>query len=428
MSAGTAPARPRWPRCWRARPCPPPARCGGPAQSATCRRTRAPATLNVLAMDRVLSSRGLDELLARDARGRGADGRDRPGQARRRRAQVRSPGRAADRPRRLRRAGRGGLARRQPGPARTGCSASRCAPCPAASAGGWNWPGSCSAGAETLLLDEPTNHLDADSVGWLRDHLRAFRGGLVVISHDVSLLDAVVNKVFYLDAQRCALDQYSLGWRAYLAQRETDQARRKRERATNERKAAALQAQADKMRAKATKATAAKVMAAPGRAAAVRTARRAAGRQGGQAAVSRAGAVRAHPADRDRAVEVVRLARGLLRRGPGRGRGQQGGGARPERRGQDHPAAAAGRDRHPGRRARSGPATGSGSAITHRSTRRSTSSRTVLENMRSAAPGADRVRAAAHPRLVPVPRRRRGASRPASCPAARRPGSRWPFS
>src|SRR5260370_41425137 len=51
-------------------------------------------------------------------------------------------------------------------------------------------------GAQTLLLDEPTNHLDADSVSWLRDHLRAFRGGLVVISHDTALLDSVVNKVF----------------------------------------------------------------------------------------------------------------------------------------------------------------------------------------------------------------------------------------
>jgi ATPase subunit of ABC transporter with duplicated ATPase domains len=116
------------------------------------------------------------------------------------------------------------------------------------------------SGAQTLLLDEPTNHLDADSVVWLRDHLQTYRGGLVVISHDVGLIDSVVNKVFYLDAQRCVIDQYNLGWRAYLTQRETDQARRKRERATNERKAAALQSQADKMRAKATKATAAKVM------------------------------------------------------------------------------------------------------------------------------------------------------------------------
>ena len=43
-------------------------------------------------------------------------------------------------------------------------------------------------GSDTLLLDEPTNHLDADSVSWLREHLRAFRGGLVVISHDTALL------------------------------------------------------------------------------------------------------------------------------------------------------------------------------------------------------------------------------------------------
>ena len=40
------------------------------------------------------------------------------------------------------------------------------------------------SGAETLLLDEPTNHLDADSIVWLREFLKAHRGGLVVISHD----------------------------------------------------------------------------------------------------------------------------------------------------------------------------------------------------------------------------------------------------
>ncbi len=116
-------------------------------------------------------------------------------------------------------------------------------------------------GADTLLLDEPTNHLDADSVSWLRDHLRAFRGGLIVISHDTSLLDAVVNKVFHLDADRTELDIYNLGWKAYLEQRETDARRRRRERVNAERQAAALQSQADKMRAKATKARAAHNMA-----------------------------------------------------------------------------------------------------------------------------------------------------------------------
>ena len=82
------------------------------------------------------------------------------------------------------------------------------------------------SGSETMLLDEPTNHLDADSVAWLRDHLKSYRGGLVVISHDVALLADVVNKVFYLDAQRTCLDAYNLGWKAYLQQRETDERRR----------------------------------------------------------------------------------------------------------------------------------------------------------------------------------------------------------
>jgi ATPase subunit of ABC transporter with duplicated ATPase domains len=114
--------------------------------------------------------------------------------------------------------------------------------------------------SQTLLLDEPTNHLDADSIVWLRDQLKTFRGGLIVISHDVDLLGAVVNKVFHLDANRSVLDIYNLGWKAYLEQRETDERRRKRERVNAERQATALQSQADKMRAKATKARAAQNM------------------------------------------------------------------------------------------------------------------------------------------------------------------------
>ncbi len=117
------------------------------------------------------------------------------------------------------------------------------------------------SGAETLLLDEPTNHLDADSVGWLRDFLTSHKGGLVVISHDVALLDKTVTKVFHLDANRAEVDVYNMGWTTYLLQRETDERRRKRERANAEKKATTLMAQADKMRAKATKATAAQNMA-----------------------------------------------------------------------------------------------------------------------------------------------------------------------
>ncbi|SFC78910.1 ABC-F family ATP-binding cassette domain-containing protein [Streptomyces aidingensis] len=115
--------------------------------------------------------------------------------------------------------------------------------------------------ADILLLDEPTNHLDADSVTWLRDFLKTYRGGLIVISHDIGLVETVVNKVFYLDANRSVIDVYNMGWKQYLAQREADERRRRRERANAEKKAAALHSQADKMRAKATKATAAQNMA-----------------------------------------------------------------------------------------------------------------------------------------------------------------------
>ncbi|MEY4391042.1 MAG: hypothetical protein RLZZ400_785 [Actinomycetota bacterium] len=114
--------------------------------------------------------------------------------------------------------------------------------------------------AKMMILDEPTNHLDADSVIWLRDFLRNFKGGLIVISHDVELIGETVNRIFYLDANRTVIDVYNMGWKAYLKQREADEERRKRERANAEKKATALQLQAAKFGAKATKAAAAQQM------------------------------------------------------------------------------------------------------------------------------------------------------------------------
>ena len=116
------------------------------------------------------------------------------------------------------------------------------------------------SGADTLLLDEPTNHLDADSIVWLREFLKAHKGGLVVISHDTALLDATVNRVLHLDANRAEIDVYNMGWKPYLQQRETDEKRRKRERVNAENKAKTLTDQANRMRAKATKAQAAQSM------------------------------------------------------------------------------------------------------------------------------------------------------------------------
>jgi ATPase subunit of ABC transporter with duplicated ATPase domains len=116
--------------------------------------------------------------------------------------------------------------------------------------------------AQTMILDEPTNHLDADSVVWLREFLKGYAGGVIVISHDVELVGETVNRVFYLDANRQLIDIYNMGWKHYQRQRAADEERRKKERANAEKKAGALQLQAAKFGAKATKAAAAHQMVA----------------------------------------------------------------------------------------------------------------------------------------------------------------------
>ena len=116
--------------------------------------------------------------------------------------------------------------------------------------------------ADTMILDEPTNHLDADSVVWLREFLKSYRGGVIIISHDVELVGETVNRVFYLDANRQLIDVYNMGWKLYLRQRAADEERRRKERANVEKKASALKDQAAKFGAKASKAAAAHQMVA----------------------------------------------------------------------------------------------------------------------------------------------------------------------
>lgn len=57
---------------------------------------------------------------------------------------------------------------------------------------------------DLLLLDEPTNHLDVTAIAWLEELIRGFRGGVVVITHDRSFLDAVATRIIELDRGRLA--------------------------------------------------------------------------------------------------------------------------------------------------------------------------------------------------------------------------------
>ena len=52
---------------------------------------------------------------------------------------------------------------------------------------------------DILLLDEPTNHLDLDSVEWLEDFVRSYRGTVLVVSHDRRFLDRVATRIIELE-------------------------------------------------------------------------------------------------------------------------------------------------------------------------------------------------------------------------------------
>ena len=72
--------------------------------------------------------------------------------------------------------------------------------------------------ADVLILDEPTNHLDSHMVAWLEDWLKAFRGGLVMVTHDRYFLERVVNHITELS--RAKLYHYEANYSKYLALKE----------------------------------------------------------------------------------------------------------------------------------------------------------------------------------------------------------------
>ena len=55
---------------------------------------------------------------------------------------------------------------------------------------------------DLLLLDEPTNHLDLESLLWLEEFLKGFRGSLLLVSHDTAFLNRLVSEVWEIDQKR----------------------------------------------------------------------------------------------------------------------------------------------------------------------------------------------------------------------------------
>lgn len=70
---------------------------------------------------------------------------------------------------------------------------------------------------DLLLLDEPTNHLDFDSIAWLQQYLSAYKGALLVVTHDRYFLDQVANQIWELDFGK--LYQYPGNYQDYVQEK-----------------------------------------------------------------------------------------------------------------------------------------------------------------------------------------------------------------
>jgi len=102
--------------------------------------------------------------------------------------------------------------------------------------------------ATTLLLDEPTNHLDADAKQWLADFLADFSGGILVVSHDLPLLDKDITAVLAVDPALASVDSYEGTWTEYLKEREVRAASEARRRKVLDRDIKRLSAFVEKYR------------------------------------------------------------------------------------------------------------------------------------------------------------------------------------
>ena len=105
---------------------------------------------------------------------------------------------------------------------------------------------------DVLLLDEPTNHLDILSIRWLEKFLQAFKGPVVVISHDHRFLDNVSTQI--LDVDYDTVQLYNGDYTHFASAKVSERTRREKEIDNRAREIAHHQDFIDRFRAKASKA------------------------------------------------------------------------------------------------------------------------------------------------------------------------------
>ncbi len=103
-----------------------------------------------------------------------------------------------------------------------------------------------------LLLDEPTNHLDIETVQWLEQWLKNYGGAILLISHDLSLLDSLTNRTIAFENGR--VQHYSGNYSFYLKERDARKEQLQRSFKNQQREIERTEKLINRFRAKATKA------------------------------------------------------------------------------------------------------------------------------------------------------------------------------
>ncbi len=105
---------------------------------------------------------------------------------------------------------------------------------------------------DVLLLDEPTNHLDIESIDWLEDYLKTYRGTVVLVSHDRYFLDRMVDTIAELANGR--ITEYIGNYTHYLEEREERRRLHAAAYFNQQKEIADIERFVERFRAKATKA------------------------------------------------------------------------------------------------------------------------------------------------------------------------------
>ncbi len=101
---------------------------------------------------------------------------------------------------------------------------------------------------DLLLLDEPTNFLDVDATAWFRGFIKQYAGAVLIVSHDLELLDQSIDQVLHLDEFTHKIKGYRGNYTAYKQQRTQQEETARRVFARKQKEIARLQETAARLK------------------------------------------------------------------------------------------------------------------------------------------------------------------------------------